>query len=282
MILERIMDENGQTLEQTQTSKRSFIALGVRNVMAIGVLAASAAVAGIGPASAMGRVPPSGGGGGGSSNCFLKGTKLRTAQGERKVEDLAIGDLLPTASGELRPVQWVGHYRYTRSDRSKPWVKDVRPVRIMRSALAPNVPHTDLYVTQTHAMFIDGVLVTADLLINGTTITLYDADEHDELEFYHVKLETHDVIYAEGAPCETLINMRESASNFAEYLRLYGAPETQALPCAPICFRGPRGELMARLRNVMSPWRDPQKLDSIRDRLADRAISLRRRIEELA
>src|SRR5664279_847132 len=73
MILERIMDENGQTLEQTQTSKRNFIALGVRNVLAIGVLATSAAVAGIGPASAMGRVPPSGGGGG-SGNCFLRGT----------------------------------------------------------------------------------------------------------------------------------------------------------------------------------------------------------------
>ena len=37
--------------------------------------------------------------------CFLKGTKIQMAEGERKVEDLAIGDLLPTMFGGLRPVQ---------------------------------------------------------------------------------------------------------------------------------------------------------------------------------
>jgi hypothetical protein len=43
--------------------------------------------------------------------CFLKGTKIQTAKGERKVEDLAIGDLLPTMFGGLRPVQWIGRYQ---------------------------------------------------------------------------------------------------------------------------------------------------------------------------
>ena len=74
--------------------------------------------------------------------CFLKGTKIQTAEGERKVEDLAIGDLLPTMFGGLRPVQWIGRYPIRRSDPTKPWVKDALPVRIARSALAPNVPHT--------------------------------------------------------------------------------------------------------------------------------------------
>jgi len=270
------MNEDDLTLDQAQRSKRSFIAFGVRNVLAIGVLAASAAVARITPATAgNGRGNKgNGNGNGGNGSCFLKGTKIQTVQGERKVEDLAIGDLLPTVFGAVRPIQWMGYYRYKKSDRSKPWVRNVRPVRIMRSALAPNVPYTDLYVTQHHALFIDGVLVAADRLINGTTIAYYGADEYDELEFFHVKLETHDVIHAEGAPCETLMNVSESASNFAEYLRLYGAPDTQDLPCAPISFRGPRGELMSRLRNVMSPWRGPQKLDIIRDRLEDRANSL--------
>jgi hypothetical protein len=73
--------------------------------------------------------------------CFLKGTKIQTAEGERKVEDLAIGDLLPTMFGGLRPGQWIGRYPIKRSDPSKPWVKDALPVRIARSALAPDVPH---------------------------------------------------------------------------------------------------------------------------------------------
>ena len=45
---------------------------------------------------------------------------------------------------------------------------------------------------------IDGLLVPAGCLINGETITRHEAaNERDELEFFHIKLESHDVIYAE-------------------------------------------------------------------------------------
>ena len=168
-----------------------------------------------------------------SCNCFLKGTKIRTAEGDRKIEDLAIGDLLPTMFGGLRPIQWIGRYPFKKSDTSKLWVKDALPVRIARSALGPNVPHADLYVTAGHNLLIDGVLVPAELLINGTTITRYEAREHDELEFFHIKLESHDVVYAEGAPAETLLKVEEFAVNFAEYLRQYGTRATDETVAAP-------------------------------------------------
>ena len=130
--------------------------------------------------------------------------------------------------GGLRPIQWIGRYPIKRSDPSKPWVKDALPVRIARSALAPDVPHSDLYVTGGHSLLIDGVLVPAELLINGTTITRYAAREYDELEFFHIKLETHDVIYAEGAPARDADRMsQESAVNFADYLRRYGTAATR-------------------------------------------------------
>jgi hypothetical protein len=70
--------------------------------------------------------------------------------------------------------------------------------------------------------------------LNGTTIKLYDARELDKLEFFHIKLERHNVIYAEGAPCETVIDVNEKAVNFVEYLRHYGPPATQEAPCAAI------------------------------------------------
>ena len=204
--------------------------------------------------------------------CFLKGTKIQTAEGERKVEDLAIGDLLPTMFGGLRPVQWIGRYPIRRSDPTKPWVKDALPVRIARSALAPNVPHTDLYVTRGHSLLIDGVLVPAEVLINGTTITRYEAREYDELEFFHIKLESHDVIYAEGAPAETLLNVEESAVNFAEYLRQYGTAATDEDRCAPhIHIWGGRIELMSRVRSALSPWIDLRnRADVVRDQLEER------------
>ena len=206
-------------------------------------------------------------------NCFLKGTKILTADGERKIEDLTIGDLLPTMFGGLRPVQWIGRYPRKKSDPSKPWVKDASPVRIARSALAPNVPRADLYVTSSHSLLIDGVLVPAEMLINGTTITRYEASETDELEYFHIKLESHDVVYAEGVPAETLLNVEESAVNFAEYFRRYGTPTTEEARCAPLVHIGGRRELKSRFRSALSPWIDLRnRADVVRDQLEERGF----------
>lgn len=215
-----------------------------------------------------------GGHGGGNGKCFLKGTMISTMAGERRVEDLCIGDLVPTAFGGARPIEWIGQFRRTRRDLSKPWVKDARPVRVARSALAPNVPSADLYVTQGHALLIDGLLIPAGSLVNDATITLYAAEEHDEMEFFHVKLESHDVIYAEGAPCETLLRVDETMSNFAGYLRKLGGSETRDAQCAPAVCRGRRSELMTKARSLISPLSGPQQLDLIRARLKARAMTL--------
>jgi hypothetical protein len=134
-----------------------------------------------------------------------------------------------------------------------------------------------LFVTKPLALLIDGVLAAAGNLINGTTITRYDARELDELEFFHIKLERHDVIYAEGAPCETLLNVDENAANFAEYIRQYEVT-TKETPCAPLFGYGwRRGEIKSCFRSPISPWIDRrQKVDIIRDKLDARGIALLR------
>ena len=207
--------------------------------------------------------------------CFLRGTTIRTAEGDRKVEDLAVGDLLPAIFGGIQPIQWIGRYRFKKTDPTKAWVKDVSPVRVARSALGPDVPHADLFVTRAHSLLIDDVLVPVCNLINGTTITLYDARTLDELEFFHIKLDLHDVIYAEGVPCETLLNVDEKAINFAEYLREYGPPISENAPCVPVLGFGARVEIKSRFRSAISPWIDRrQKLDIIRDKLEEGEIAL--------
>ncbi len=263
-----------------QTSRRNLVRMGA--IVASGIIAkttvASAIIAKTTPAAAADcgtrdptRCDP---------QCFLKGTTIRTADGDRKIEDLAVGDVLPTIFGGICPIQWIGRYRFKRSDPTKAWVNDVLPIRVARSALGPDVPHADLFVTKTHALLIDGVLVAAGNLINGTTITRYDARELDELEFFHIKLELHDVIYAEGAPCETLLNVDENAANFAEYLREYGVT-TKETPCAPLLGYGwRRGEMKSCFRSAISPWIDcRQKIDIIRDKLDARGIALLRQSE---
>src|SRR5271166_3098463 len=67
-----------------------------RNLMKMAAIAASALVAKMEPAAAnCGHNGKNVGNGCAGANCFLKGTTIRTAKGDRKVEDLAVGDLLP-------------------------------------------------------------------------------------------------------------------------------------------------------------------------------------------
>jgi Hint domain-containing protein len=261
--------ELGNSASGTQRTRRNIMKMG-----AILTFAALGNVSKTDPASAnCGKNGKPVGEGCESQNCFLKGTRIRTVSGERKIEELAIGDLLPTMFGGLRPVQWIGRYPIKKSDPSKPWVKNALPIRIARSALAANVPHADLYVTAAHSLLIDGVLVPAEMLINGTTITRYET-EGDELEFFHIKLESHDVVYAEGAPAETLLNVEESAVNFGEYFRLYGMPSREETPCLPVIpIHGGRVELMSRARSALSPWIDLRnRADVLRDRLEECGI----------
>jgi hypothetical protein len=214
----------------------------------------------------------------GQNACFLRGTAIRTVDGgDKRIEDLAVGDLLPAVFGGVCPIQWIGRYHSKRPDPTKAWVKDVLPIRVARSALGPDIPHTDLFVTKAHALLIDDVLVPVCNLINGSTVTPYDASRLDELEFFHIKLEHHDVIWADGAPCETLLDVDENAINFAEYLREYGPPISNTIPCAPRVSFGNRIEIKSRFRSAISPWLDRrQKLDIIRDKLEEGEVALLR------
>jgi hypothetical protein len=278
-------------LEKTVTKLQSSR----RNLIRIGAIAASALLAETTttPAKAgdflwfhWGNHHHGNGGGDGDRggrdfNCFLKGTTIRTADGDRKVEDLSAGDLLPSVFGGTCAIQWVGRYSFKKGDPTKSWVRGVLPIRIARSALGDDVPHADLYVTQTHAVLVDGVLVAAGNLVNGTTIIRYDAAELDRLEYFHIKLPHHDVIYAEVAPCETLLKVNENAANFAEYLRQYGPPTAEETPCLPrINYGYRRGEIRSYFRSAIAPWIDyRQEADIIRDKLDIRGMALLRKPE---
>ena len=185
-------------------------------------------------------------------HCFLKGTLIRTVHGDKKVEELSVGDLLPTVFRGEVPIKSITRNRFG------------APVRIARSALGTDVPNEDLYVTRQHALLIEGTLVAAGNLFNGTTITGLAALDFDDFEFFHLGLERHNVIYANGAPCETLLSPGEQ-------------------PCAPLLAYGwRRGLIRSHLRSAVAPWIDRrQPIDVIRDALDARGAALLREQELL-
>ena len=78
------------------------------------------------------------------------------------------------------------------------------PIRIQRGAFADNMPHTDLLVSPDHAIFVDGRLICARQLINGTTIR--QEKDWTSVEYFHVELDAHAILLAEGLPAESYLN----------------------------------------------------------------------------
>ena len=262
------------------SNRRQLLSSAARGIFAVAVVSGAAAVAlKTTPAEAScgnGAGGPMNGNGNLCANCFLIGTLIETPAGPTKIEDLSIGDLVQTKSGEARPIRFIGNYSYKKADPNREWVSDVKPVLVRKSAISDNVPSRDLYLTRGHGLYLDGVLIPVCNLINGSTIVDDPADGIQELEYFHIKLESHDVIYAEGTACETLLGVGESARNFADYYRAYGVSEVEEQPCAPIhTFNGGRSEIASRVRSATSCITEVrQPLDMVRDRLEARAASL--------
>ncbi len=168
---------------------------------------------------------------GASPICFLPGTRIATPNGEVQIQDLAVGDPVTTVSGEARPVRWIGHGKVlaTRGHRSP-----ATPVIVRKGALAGNVPNADLRVTKAHSFLVDGALIPAEYLINHRTI-LWD-DWTREVELYHVELDTHDVILANGAPAETY---RDDGNRWLFQNANEGWHLPPRPPCLPVVTGGP-------------------------------------------
>jgi hypothetical protein len=163
--------------------------------------------------------------------CFAAGTGIATPGGRVAVERLQIGDLVRTLHAGDRPVKWVGWRRYDGGAiEGNP---AVLPVCIKRNAIADGVPERDLWVSPGHAIAIDNVLVHAARLVNGASVVQARAVE--TVTYYHVELETHEILFAENCPVESFQDehFRQLFANAADFRRRYpgeAAPAVMRLP----------------------------------------------------
>lgn len=169
-----------------------------------GVLLWVAAVDWVRSARYLRRAPPQG------VICFTPGTRIRTAQGEARIEDLREGDMIQTRDNGAQPICWIGQKRLSGARlRAMP---ELAPVRLRGGALGLDIPEGDLLVSPDHRLILRGaraqalfstdeVLVTARDLVDDRAVRREYAARL--LVYIHMALPRHEVIFANGVPCES-------------------------------------------------------------------------------
>ncbi len=144
--------------------------------------------------------------------CLAKGTRVRTREGWLPVEHLQAGDLLLTWDGSFKPLVDVLRKHITARDfRRNP---KLRPVRITAGSLGHGLPRRDLLVSRQHRMLVSSRIVkrmfdASDALVAAIRLTEFNGVFVDEtveqIEYYHLLFDAHEVIFAEGAATESLL-----------------------------------------------------------------------------
>ena len=203
--------------------------------------------------------------------CYARGTMIRTPDGELPVEKLRPGKrVIALIEGQEVPqtVTWLGHRRIDLTSHPRP--ETVAPIRIQRDAFADDMPHRDLVVSPDHAIFVDGKLIGARQLVNGTTIR--QEPDWTAVDYYHVELDQHAILLAEGLPAESYIDTGNSGffANSGAPMVLHpdltdetNYPTREAGSCAPFV------------------W-DEASVQPVWQRLADRAAAIGRPVPQHA
>ncbi len=149
--------------------------------------------------------------------CFAGGTLIDTPKGPVAVEALGPGDeVLAAPEGPGGLPRAVRVARVFRREVDEGWLAaepKLRPVRIAAGALGKGLPRRDLRVSRQHRMLVsstiaqrmlgcDEVLLPAVRLLGLPGIAVEDG--LSPVVYHHILLERHEVIFAEGAPTESL------------------------------------------------------------------------------
>ncbi|MHA3979130.1 Hint domain-containing protein [Halovulum sp. GXIMD14794] len=134
--------------------------------------------------------------------CFTRGTMILTERGEVAIEDLAPGDTVLTRDNGAQPIRWIA----SRSIRA---AGDMAPIRISKGAIGND---RDLTLSPAHRVLLSGwraqaicgapeALATARQLLTHDGVTRI---EGGTVEYFHMLLDRHEIVTANGTPAETL------------------------------------------------------------------------------
>ncbi|MFN7306771.1 MAG: Hint domain-containing protein, partial [Acetobacteraceae bacterium] len=199
--------------------------------------------------------------------CFAKGTRIVTPAGEVEVENLRAGDMvLAMRNGQagFEALRWVG-FMDIAVPRNAAMAAKTAPILIKAGGIAPGMPARDLRVSPDHAMEIDGHLIPAKHLVNGSSII--QEIWCKRVRYFHLELEAHGLLLSEGTWSESYLDdgNRHAFNNaaltglFLDFEAGRSKGQYDHLACLPVLRQG-------------------LKLDEIHGRIALRAGALLRTV----
>ncbi|MCK0126433.1 Hint domain-containing protein [Gelidibacter sp. F2691] len=154
--------------------------------------------------------------------CFVKGTRIATPHGQKSIETLYEGDQVLTINGDIHTIRWIGRREVSAFEMHH--APKLCPVRIRAGALGNQLPVQDLLVSRQHRILIRSkvaehmfgtkeVLIPAIKLVGCSGI---DLDERPRsLEYFHILLDEHEILIANGAPAESLFTGPEAMKSLS-------------------------------------------------------------------
>lgn len=201
--------------------------------------------------------------------CFASGTSIETCGGKVQVEYLEVGAEVRTLDSGCQPLRWIRSRTFGADDLATN--PKLRPIRIRAGGLGPNQPETDLLVSPQHRVLVRSkvaermfgkteVLVAAKHLLAFEGIEV--ANDLTEVTYWHFLLDTHQVVFSNGAMTESLFTGPEALKTVSPEAReeileifpdLAANSATDAAPIRPLV----RGRSARKLAERMTRNRKP-------------------------
>ncbi|WP_299546271.1 cadherin-like domain-containing protein [uncultured Tateyamaria sp.] len=169
--------------------------------------------------------------------CFTPGTLIATPTGERRIEDLEVGDRVITRDNGIQEIRWVGSRAMSGEELAR--AQHLRPVLIQKGALGNGLPERDMLVSPQHrvlmatdktALYFD----ESEVLVAAKHLTFMDGIDVVDVSattYIHVMFDQHEVILSDGAwtesfqPGDMTLNAMTEAQR-TEILELFPELET--------------------------------------------------------
>ncbi|MBB3994588.1 Ca2+-binding RTX toxin-like protein [Sulfitobacter undariae] len=141
--------------------------------------------------------------------CFTPGTLIATPKGERKVEELEVGDRVITRDNGMQVIRWIGKREMSGEELAAQ--EHLRPVLIREGALGNGLPERDMMVSPQHRVLVANdktalyfeereVLVAAKHLTDMEGIDVVDVSQ---TTYIHIMFDQHEVILSDGTWTES-------------------------------------------------------------------------------